>query len=83
MQLGGGGGGLSDEGQGWGIKCLSAVGLGMGGQKCKGDKVVWSIWARGKHVACVGGQEGWLGLNVINGTKVRRMQGGGLVCVCV
>ncbi len=74
----------------------------MGGQKCKGDKVVW---ARGMYVACVcvcvcvvcvcvcgvvvcvcvcvcvvcvcvcgvggwvGGWEGWLGLNVINGTK--------------
>ncbi len=48
-------GGLSGEGQGWGIKCLSAVGVGMGGQKCKGDKVVW---ARGMYVACVGG---WVG----------------------
>lgn len=41
-------GGLSGEGQ-----CLSAVGVGMGGQKCKGDKVVW---ARGMYVACVWGE---------------------------
>ncbi len=29
--------------------------MGMGGQKCKGDKVVW---ARGMYVACVGGVVG-------------------------
>ncbi len=73
------GGGLSGEGQGWGIKCLSAVEVGMGGQKCKGDKVVW---ARGMYVACGGGQEGWLGLNVINGTKcIECREGGWGLCV--
>ncbi len=39
----------------------------MGGQKCKGDKVVW---ARGMYVACVGGGGGAGGVvgAVINGT---------------
>ncbi len=61
------GGGLSGEGQ-----CLSAVGVGMGGQKCKGDK---AVWARGMYVACEGGEGG--GLNVIKVLECR----GGLVCV--
>ncbi len=76
-------GGLSGEGQGWGIKCLSAVEVGMGGQKCKGDKVVW---ARRMYVACVGGGEeggagGLVGAKCDKWDKVHRMQGGG-ACVC-
>ncbi len=47
--------GLFGEGQWWGINCLSAVGVGMGDQKCKDDKVVW---ARGMYVASVGGGAG-------------------------
>ncbi len=108
------GGGLSGEGQGWGIKCLSAVWVGKSvkvikwcGQEvcmwlvcgcvCGGVCVCVCVWVVGVCVCvCVGGWvgvcvcvcvcvcgwvggvcvcgwvcgwEGWLGLNVINGTK--------------
>ncbi len=52
----------------------------MGGQKCKGDKVVW---ARGMYVACGGGGAGGLvGAKCDKWDKVHRMQGrGGGLCV--